>query len=208
MRVGIALVAWQSVEEVHFRLFCKLLGLKPSYMMSIVYFSTENFDARRILVGRMAQQFLKDEKFTAQNRSDWNEIDKDLKTANLNRNKFAHYTIEHDFIKTSDHPDKEGWFTIEFGPYRLRPSTYNKVSELLGRTHINPEHNLSPDAVDDYTRSFNALAQRVADFTFDLDSPYSGDIPPGSSLRGPRIQPVQPPPPLKLGPQEPEQDTP
>ena len=168
MRIGIALIAWQSVEEFHYRLFCKLLGLKHSYMTSIVYFSTENFDARRVLVGRMAQQFLKEERFTTRNRNDWNEIDKDLKNASLNRNKFAHYTVAHDFIKVVDDPEKEGWLTVEFGPHRLRPSSHNKVAELLGRTPTNPDHNLSPDAVDDCTRSFNTLAQRIVDFTFDI----------------------------------------
>jgi hypothetical protein len=55
--IGLALVIWQRVEELHFQLFGRFLGVPLSQITSAAYHSTESFDARNTMLDRMAQYF-------------------------------------------------------------------------------------------------------------------------------------------------------
>jgi hypothetical protein len=189
MRMGMALAVWQQVEEQHYRLFLELLQVGEGDIPSVVYFSTESFDARRKMVSRMFQFSPADKP----QRIEWNEIEKQLKDFNDNRNKIAHYSIRLEFtnVKKSD-----GRMYFKFGDYRLIPSRHNKVSVLLGRTEEDPEHNLSADAMDQYMKDFNALACRLSTFVWTM---RSARLPPQSLGPQPPLPQIDPPPPLRSG---------
>jgi hypothetical protein len=183
MRMGIALAVWQNVEEQHYHVFLSFLDVPDDEVSSVAYFSVESFDARRKMVGRMATYALK----TAEQHKQWGELDKLLKDHNDNRNKIAHYGIQHDLFKE---PDSE----FRIGPPSLRPSRSNQVSILLGRTSDKLGHNLSATVVDGFIRDFGKLARRLGRFKNSLPprrgvaSPYR--MPP------PLMPEVSPPPPL------------
>ncbi len=170
--IGTGLIIWQHVEVMHFALFMKMLGAPQAELASIVYYSTESFEGRHRMISKMVDLSLKD-KAHKKLRADWNsadgELQKDLKDGNDNRNKLAHYGIEHDVIGEKDLPD--GSIEFEFGAPRLRPSPYNLVSELLGRTADKPEHDLSPTEIRKYILDFRHLVIRLDKFTESLPFP-------------------------------------
>jgi hypothetical protein len=59
-----------------------------------------------------------------------NEIEKQLKDCNSDRNKIAHYGLEHDIETTK----VDGVSEFTYKPPTLQPSRSNRVSRLLGRT--------------------------------------------------------------------------
>jgi len=164
--MGNALIAWQLVEGAHFRLFRKLLGA-PEELSPLVYFSIESFDTRRKMLHRVAQCFLADPKFKAL-RGQWDNLNKELKDANDNRNKIAHYDIGSDVLNITE--SAEGGVEIEFGPPRLRPLGYNRVSQLDGRTPDQEAHNLSHAELNSYRDEFRSLAKLLTEFYVAIDS--------------------------------------
>jgi cytochrome b561 len=80
--IGLALVTWQHVENAHFKLFLRMLGVPLSGVSSVVYYSAENFESRHKMVSRMAVYFLEGRTFNKQ-RSEWQELDKDINHAIL-----------------------------------------------------------------------------------------------------------------------------
>jgi hypothetical protein len=166
--IGLALVVWQEVEEAHFGLFVKMLGSDYNEVSAVVYFSVESFEARRKMVGNMAHYFL-----TAKaDKTIWNDdkggLQKELKDANENRNKLAHYNVEEDLLNVDE---EDGVVTVDLGPPRLRPHKWNLVSRLRGLTPDKPEHNLSVAEVAGYVREFRKLARRIRDFSSNLTLP-------------------------------------
>src|SRR5450631_3831401 len=89
--VGLAMITWQSVEDVHFKLFFKMLGAPKYEVASIVYYSTESFQGRHKMVSLMTSFFLQSKK----DKTEWSNttggLQKEIKEANENRNKLAHY---------------------------------------------------------------------------------------------------------------------
>src|SRR5262249_9742823 len=99
--MGMALAAWQNVEDKHFELFRKVAGIQDIKTASLIYHATESFDARRIMVDRVVRARLT----SKEDNKEWDEIGKLLKDGNGNRNKIAHYTIEYDVVEQKELPD-------------------------------------------------------------------------------------------------------
>jgi hypothetical protein len=158
LKMGQALAYWQGVESAHFRLFRRMVGADEA-VCSIIYFSTESFEARRKMMHRVAEHFLKNAKFKSSLRYQWGCLNKDLKDANEERNKVAHYSIQHEVEAQTEMPD--GGLEITFGPPRLRPSAYNLVSALEGKTPDKDEHNLSAAEVVSFIDKFISLEKRI-----------------------------------------------
>jgi hypothetical protein len=185
MRIGFALSVWQRVEEQHYHLFLTLLGLDDSNIPAIVYFSTESFDARRTMVDRMFQDFPS----TKELRTKWNDINKNLKDHSKNRNKLAHYKISHSAYADPDQP-----LTIRLRPPALKPSPYNRVSQLLGYTPDNQEHNLGASELNGYIKAFSELGAAVCRFNASCMRVRAR---PGQVMKPPPpMIEVSPPPPL------------
>src|ERR1043166_3241180 len=194
MRMGFALAVWQHVEEAHFQLYLHLLRYPSVDVASVAYFAVESFAARKNTVNWMVHYFLKDSKLDNDTKinKEWNDINKELKDLNENRNKIAHYSIEFDSDLT-EHP--YGSATVWFSDARLQPSRHNKVSEIVGRTPDREAHNISADALDSYIRAFGDLTRRIQNFTNVLRSklPATAGLP-AQTLRA-LSPPVSPPPP-------------
>ncbi|WP_315765486.1 MULTISPECIES: hypothetical protein [unclassified Bradyrhizobium] len=199
-RIGLALVTWQDVEDAHFRMFFKLLGAPDYSVASLVYHHTESFEGRHTMVGRLIEHSLKGK---PRLRKLWSNekggLQKDVKEANRNRNKLAHYS--HDFTVSCVEEMNDGSVTITFSDPRLQPSPYNMVSRLLGRTPDKEEHSLNAISVLGYTHNFAALARRLNDFCLELPDAVPNPnlqqklgVPPKYLLRGKRARP-----PVKLG---------
>lgn len=191
MRMGIALTVWQNVEDQHYHLFLNLVGVTEGKIPSVVYFSNESFDARRVMVHRMVDCF----KTTKEMRIEWNELSKQLKDSAENRNKIAHYGIGYSMYEHPSEKDPQK-MELSISPPSLVPSAYNHVSKLLGRTVDMLEHNLSAKEVDGYIRDFGALGNRVLRFSHDC-----GQIqwPNGQVRKPPSPMPeVLPPAPMNM----------
>jgi hypothetical protein len=195
--IGLALVTWQRVEDVHFKLFLRMLNAPISDVSSVAYYSTESFEARHRMVDKMAQYYLAPRYFKKQ-RKEWPEIRDLLHAANLNRNKLAHYVVDYDLIGAIQNQD--GTVTVEFTPHRLRPPRWDFVSKLLGRTPDNEQHNLGPEEINKYTREFRQLVDRLELFHVSLSPPSedqkSDDAQPMDS------KPPHPPSQTKLDPED------
>jgi hypothetical protein len=167
-RIGLALVTWQRVEDAHRKIFLRILNVPLSDVSSVVYYSTESFDARHKTLGRMAAYFLKGPGYEKQ-RHEWQVLQKDIKDANENRNKLAHYSADYDLINEREMPD--GGFAFDVTPHTLRPARWNSVSQLLGRTKDKPEHNLGVEEIRGYIIAFRQLEERMETFHVSLDQP-------------------------------------
>ena len=193
MRMGIALSTWQNVEEQHYHLFLRFLGVSEGPIPSVVYFSVESFDARRNMVDRMARYFLS----TSELNRKWGELNKELKDANDARNSIAHYGIYWTAYERAVAESVE----LEIRGPAIGPSHYNRVSAILGRT-THPDHNLDADKIDGWIRRFSELADRIAKFREALSrSPAKPQPMPMPPL--PTRPLITPPPPLndKLKPE-------
>jgi hypothetical protein len=156
--IGLALVTWQDVEDAHFKVFLQMLNVPLSDVSSVVYYSFESFEARRKMVSSMARYFLAGREFKKQ-RAYWQVLEKDLKDANENRNKLAHYQADYDLINQTELPD--GGVRFDVTPHTLRPGRWNFVAKLLGRNPDSPEHNLSSQSISKYIVDFRSLRTRL-----------------------------------------------
>jgi hypothetical protein len=201
--MGFALFTWQDVEKAHFKLFLKMLGAPEWEVCSAAYYSTESFEARHKMVGRMAYYFMKSDHYES-HRAVWcgagGGLQKKIKDANENRNKLAHYGLAYDVINTTRNPD--GTFKIDLGPSKLQPLDTNLVDRLIGRTPDKPEHNLSHEEVSEYAMYFQDLAEHIKQFqeSLTLPPPQQGldallapPIPTGPLSRPPPIPEKSPP---------------
>lgn len=188
MRIGFALATWQNVEEQHYRLFAELLGVEVSNIVSVAYFNSESFEGRRKMVSGMFHSF----KSTPEQRLTWNDLERDLKLCNEERNKLAHYGIDSD-VTSEEQPG--GHLLVSFSNSKLRPSRFNRAAELLGRTPKDPKHNLSADDIDAIIVQFDDLAFRIGQFT----APLRRHLKPAAPVLvpPPPIQRVSPPSPLR-----------
>jgi hypothetical protein len=170
-QIGLALITWQGVESAHFRIFFKLIGAPEYSLASIVYHQNESFDARHTMVGRLVQHSLKGQQPELLKLWDDGKIGlyKNVKDANLNRNKLAHYT--HEFMASSIENADDGGVIVTFDQSRLQPSPYNMVSRLLGRTPDKDDHNLSADTLQTYVTEFAKLVVRLDEFCEKLPHP-------------------------------------
>jgi hypothetical protein len=174
-----------GIEEQHYHLFLRFLGVSEGPIPSVVYFSVESFDARRNMVDRMARDFL----WTPELNGEWGELNKALKDANEARNSIAHYSIYWTAYERTVGESVE----LEIRGPSIGPSLYNRVSAILGRT-THPDHNLGADKIDGWIRRFGDLADRIAKFREALlrspAKPQPLPKPP------PPTPPITPPPPL------------
>ncbi len=208
--IGLALVTWQRVEELHFHIFGRFLGVPLGQIASAAYHSTESFEARNTMLNNMAQYFLKPHtellprqtlKQFKELRVQWQVLHKLLKDTSLNRNKLAHYTV--DFDLTNMRTIEGGDIVFDVTPYTLRPGPLNFVSRLLGRTKDKPEHNLGVQELKQYVVEFTQAEQAAAAFLLEL-----GKLPEPHALIGERpTAPPGEPPPSQETPQ-PTDDTP
>jgi hypothetical protein len=170
--LGGALCNWQHVERAHFRLFLKMLNAPNWETCSAAYYSIESFEARHNMVGRVAYYFLKDDRYKSQ-REWWcgvgGGLQKEIKTANQNRNKIAHYGLSFVEIKPMMHRvvddrimEPDGYVKFRFPA--LRPTPENLVDRLVGRISTNPEHSLGPGRINTYAHQFIRLAQIIGEF--------------------------------------------
>ena len=167
--IGAALITWQHVEEAHFALFMKMLGAPQAEIGSVVYYSIESFKSRHRMVGRMAHYFLLEKADKIKWENNKGGLKKELKDANNNRNKLAHYAIQYDIIGQKTLED--GSIELEFSQPRLQPSPDNLVSRLLGRTPDKPDYNLTPTEIRQYILVFRDLAVRLQEFQRGLPLP-------------------------------------
>jgi hypothetical protein len=169
---GAAFFAWQNVEKAHFKLFLRMLGAPQWEVAAAAYYSIESFALRHTLVGRMAHYFMQDNRYK-KHRERWCGVDgglqKEIKAANENRNKLAHYDLDWTRSKITEEPD--GGVTVVFEEPALQPVDTNLVARLLGWTSDKPEHNLTIDSVRQYSRSFYDLGKRLHDFQESLNLP-------------------------------------
>jgi hypothetical protein len=172
--IGLALVTWQRVEDVHFKIFLKMLDVPLSNVSSVAYYNLEGFEARNTMLDRMAHYFLEPRRFKQQ-RIVWQNLHKRLKDANLNRNKLAHYTANYDLINQRDLPD--GSIAFDVTPHTLRPAEWNFVSRLLGRTPDKEEHNVGVDQIKRYVVDFRQLEQQMELFHVSLGQPTANPLP-------------------------------
>jgi hypothetical protein len=168
--IGLALVTWQRVEDLHFEIFGRFLGVPLGQITSAAYHSIENFEARNAMLGRMAYYFLhpieeliprplaREYKATW---IEWQKLYKSLKDANLNRNKLAHYAADYDLINMRN---VGGDIVFDVTPHTLRPSPFNYVSRLLGRTKDQKEHNLGVPEIGQYVINFREVEAACAAF--------------------------------------------
>jgi hypothetical protein len=159
--IGLALMTWQDVEEAHFKLFFKLIGAPNPEIASLAYHATESFDQRRVMVSRMVDWMLKATDQTAKLAPIWQDtsggLNKALKDASENRNKLAHYTWQYDIKEI-----KPGEYVT--GSTRLQPSSWNVVSQILGRVASSPKHNLDKTVVRTYIDEFRRLTKALDEF--------------------------------------------
>jgi hypothetical protein len=123
------------------------------------------------MVGRLVQHSLKGQQPELLKLWDDGKMGlyKNVKDANLNRNKLAHYT--HEFMASSIENADDGGVIVTFDQSRLQPSPYNMVSRLLGRTPDKDDHNLSADTLQTYVTEFAKLVGRLDEFCEMLPHP-------------------------------------
>jgi len=136
--IGLALVTWQRVEEVHFKIFCAFLGVPQSQIASAAYYSTESFAARNTMLNNMAQYFFRPlpellpgntlKKFKDL-YSQWLKLHKLLKDTNDNRNKLAHYTADFDLLNMRMEGEN---VVFDVTPTTLRRSSLSTAGYFAG----------------------------------------------------------------------------
>ncbi len=194
--IGLALVTWQRVEELHFHIFGRFLGVPLGQIASAAYHSTESFEARNTMLNNMAQYFLspipellprQTLKQFKELRVQWQALHKLLKDANLNRNKLAHYTVDYDLINMRT--VEGGAVVFDVTPHTLRPGPLNFVSRLLGRTKDKPEHNLGVVQLRQYVVEFRQAEQATAAFLLELGKLREPHAPIGERPTAPQDEP-------------------
>jgi len=162
--MGIALVEWQRLEDQHYGLFRHLTGIQRQDLASIVYHSTESFDARRVMVGHLARAFIDqlNDKQQAKARRQIAAIDKGLADASKNRNKIAHHAMEYKISSMKENDD--GSITIEYGPPRLQQSSSNILSRIEGRGPDQKGHDLGVTELQTYRDEFKKVQAQIIAF--------------------------------------------
>jgi hypothetical protein len=171
--LGFAFLTWQDVEKAHFKLFLRMLGAPQWEVCSAAYYSVESFAARHSMVGRMAYFFMQGDKFKSQRKiwcGEGGGLQKEIKDANENRNKLAHYGMDFDIL---DHGEEQpdGSYRFQLSPPRLQPVDTNLVARLAGHTPDKPEYNLSADEIRGYATGFAALGVQLNQFQESLSLP-------------------------------------
>lgn len=181
--IGKGLVAWQAVEDAHFRLFFQLLGAPNYELTAVVYYSVENFILRNAMIDRLAQLSFVERNRKKQRKAWCDEkggLCGEIVEANKIRNKLAHYDAE----ITHDRTEYiEGGIRVFVAGPRLRPSAYNVVSHLLGENAPNPKFNLSVDDVSKCAGKFKGLAKKIEIFRKSIPVPPEAGL--GQSLGPP-----------------------
>jgi hypothetical protein len=168
--IGRSLVAWQDVEEEHFKLFFRLIGSPLFENAAIVYYGMGDFATRHKIVGQLLQITLNGPDFQDQRKVWQNEkggLQKAIKNANDDRNKLAHYESHIDSKVEpgiSADPTKIPTIKIRLSGPTLRPSAYNVVSRLLGRTPDKEGHDLKIDEIKEFYAMFKDLAVKIDEF--------------------------------------------
>jgi hypothetical protein len=170
--IGFALWTWQGVEKAHFKLYLRMLGAPQWEVCAAAYYSIESFAARNAMVWRMAHYFLQGNNYKSHLKQ-WSGggkgLYKELKDANDNRNKLAHYTLDWDVVGITKNPDET--VDVELGPPTWRPVKTDLAAPLMGRTPDRLEHNLTWRAVYEYGNQFAALGKRLDAFQESLNLP-------------------------------------
>jgi hypothetical protein len=187
--IGLGLVTWQRVEDVHFKIFLRMLNVPLIDVSSVAYYSLESFDARNTTLDRMAHYFLAPKQLKQQ-RIKWQGLHKRLKDGNLNRNKLAHYSVDYDLINMREMPD--GSVVFDVTPHSLRPARWNFVSRLLGRTPDKEDHNLGADQIKRYIIDFRQLVGEMELFHVSIGQPSEAGLLPAPPLP-PDSTPILPP---------------
>lgn len=166
--MGVALTSWASVEEAHFRVFREMMGGTKREICSVIYFGIPSFEGKRVLVDRVSNYYLADEF-----RRDWSKLNADLQTASSQRGMLAHYALDFELLSETERED--GSISFAFGEPRLRPSTYNEIFVIQGKT--GDRHVLTAEKIAPIIDDFQLLEKRLSDFARDMkEKPPSTEI--------------------------------
>jgi hypothetical protein len=176
--IGFALWTWQGVEKAHFKLYLRMLGAPQWEVCAAAYYSIESFAARHTMVWRMAHYFLQGDQYkshlkqwegVARGKGKAKGLYREIKYANDNRNKLAHYTLGYDVVAVRTNPDET--VDVDLGPPTWRPVATDLAAPLTGRTPDRPEHNLTWRQVFIYAKEFSELGTRLDAFQESLNLP-------------------------------------
>ena len=161
--MGLALAHWQRLENAHFLLFAKMVGVPKQEICSVLYHGIPSFEGRRVMVERVALYALTN----AEQQATWKRITKAIKTVAPNRNKIAHYTIQYEQISgpTAAAP----MFTAPF----LQPLLWNEIDRLKGHVAERPGHKISIRELNKYMGQFTAVTEQILEFTRQFPLPPS-----------------------------------
>ncbi|MGR4930245.1 hypothetical protein ACIPUD_26085 [Bradyrhizobium sp. CAR08] len=95
-------------------------------------------------------------------RGEWGDLQKELKDANDERNKLAHYTVIIEIAKESRGDD--GVLVGNLTSPLLQPSPHNAVSRVQGKTPNNERHSLDEEALKGHAQDFYGLSLSLHDF--------------------------------------------
>lgn len=188
--MGVALTAWANVEEAHFLIFRMMRDTKKE-ICSVIYFSSPSFESRRVMVDRVAHFFISDE-----NMKEWAKLTDELQKASGLRGQLAHYGLDFELLKNETNDD--GAPSLEFGAPRLRPSSYNEVHIMQGKT--GEKHTVTVKKLRLYAETFSDLERRLQDFNIRMTE----QVPPrvglwSGLLLGDAVPDPRPPLPLEKG---------
>jgi len=161
--MGMGLVSWQHVEDAHYLLFVKLIGAPKQEVCSVLYFSPPSFESRRVLVDRLTQVVVSDEKIL----KTWSKLNKDLGVHASNRGILAHYGLEYEIIYDAPEPS----LNFKLGAPRLAKSRHNQIAALLGKK-VNKQPLTTKD-VRTFITGFIEIEERLKHFaqSFPLPQP-------------------------------------
>jgi hypothetical protein len=119
-------------------------------------------------------------------KKDWSKLNSDLQIASSQRGMLAHYGVDFELLSRKEHAD--GSVDIEFGKPQLRPSAYNEVFVMQGKT--GEKHTLTSEKIQLCVDSFHDLSRRLTEFSVQMnDEPPPRDfsqalLPEGGLLGG------------------------
>jgi hypothetical protein len=90
--LGVTLLSSQKIEQAHYGLFEKILGV-PRNIGSTIYFHLPSFGGRCDLLNKLIKKKLDEDRI-----NEWDEISKRIRVASQERNKMAHYRMSVGFV--------------------------------------------------------------------------------------------------------------
>jgi len=163
--IGRAMTAWESLEA-NFSYLFSILTERPMLLRALEDYGRDVriFDGRMKLLWKASESYFR--KSPSQDReAKLDRLIADARALSIYRNHIAHGMVQ--AIQThGDNRDKDGW-TIPFWSYRLIPSWHAQF-HLIKNTGM---YYYGSSNIDEHTKSFVTLAQRVRQFNDTLNPP-------------------------------------